>query len=354
MMLPAALSAPLVAALVTLVSGALLVILAPRLGSSAGPGPESGRKGQRTPVPTLGGAAMLLGLAAGWALFDATGRVPEALTPGRGLGRLVTPLLGATATLFPLGACCVAFLVGLADDLLPGGLRPRTKVLGQALAGAVLGTPLLASSVVPTSAAVCVMLAFALGAIVASNLINTFDNADGAAGALGVLGLAWANPLLAAPVAAFLPLNLLRRAAPGSGGRRAPLTYMGDAGSHLLALMILVTPAAWPVLLIPALDLARLSVLRLRSGSLPWIGDRRHLAHRLEQRGLPRLAVPLLLVALAAPALLAAWPWTLVGALLSTGLFAWAVAATPDPGPRTARVLPHPGVVSAGLLPGEQ
>ena len=354
---------PLVAALVTLVTGALLAALAPRLGWSDGPGALGGRKRQGTPVPTVGGAALLLGLAAGWALFDAAGRVPEALTPGRGLGRLLTPWLGATATLFPLGACCVAFLVGLADDLLPGGLRPRTKVLGQALAGCVLGAPLLASTVVPTSAALAVLVAFALGAIAAANLLNTFDNADGAAGALGLLGLAATSPLLAAPVAGFLPLNLLCRARADQPAARVPLTYLGDAGSHLLGVLILITPAAWPVLLIPALDLGRLSVLRVRSGSRPWVGDRRHLAHRLEQRKLSRLAVPALLAALAAPALLAtwmlAWPWALLGGALTTGLFAAAVAWTSDPGPEpvapaSGRAGAGGGASPAGLLSGEQ
>jgi len=339
-----ALSLPLVAGLAALAAGLALARWAPAVGWSDGPGPPGGRKRQAAAVPAVGGAAILVGLAVGWLLFDAGGRLPAALTPGRGLGRLVAPWLGSGATLFPLGACAVAFLVGLVDDLLPGGLRPRGKLLGQGLAGAVLGAPLLVSASVPTSAAVTVLLACIAGAVAAANLVNTFDNADGAAGSLGLLGLAPANALLAAPVAAFLALNLSRRAA--RRGPRTPRCYLGDAGSHLLGMLILMTPAAWPVLLVPALDLARLCRLRLRSGRAPWDADRRHLAHRLEARGVPRLGVPLLLAALAAPGLAGAWvggAWALAGVAATAASFAGAVGWTPDP--------PEPAVAAAGPVP---
>ena len=336
------------AALATLAAGALLARVAPRLGWTDAPGPRGGRKLQPAAVPTVGGAALLVGLAVGWWLFDAAGRQPGALTPGRGLGRLVAPGLGAAATLFPFGACCTAFLVGLWDDLVPGGLTPRAKLAGQGLAGAVLGAPLLVSSTVPTSAAVFVLLACVAGAIVATNLINTFDNADGAAGTLGVMGLAGANPLLAAPAAGFLVLNLARRRV---DGHRVPVCYLGDAGSHVLGILLLATPAAWPVLLVPALDLARLSVLRQRSGSAPWIGDRRHLSHRFENAGAPRLAVPALLAVVAAPAVVGtalAGVWMAVGVALTTGLFAAALALTRDPGPDRARSLAPAGAPRRG------
>ena len=56
----------------------------------------------------------------------------------------------------------------------------------------------------------------------------------------------------------------------------------------LLGALVLLVPAAWPALALPLFDLLRLSALRLARGSRPWIGDRRHLAHRLEAAGLSR------------------------------------------------------------------
>jgi hypothetical protein len=89
--------------------------------------------------------------------------------------------------------------------------------------------------------------------------------------------------------------------------------------------LLLLTPLAWPVFVLPALDLARLSVARLRAGSRPWIGDRRHIAHRLAstaRAGEPRSPrrVVLLLVLAAAPSV----AWT---ALVPTALSGRVAAA---------------------------
>ncbi len=158
------------------------------------------------------------------------------------------------------------------------------------------------------------------------NAVNTFDNSDGAATALGALGLAAPAPALAAALAGLLPLHLARPGRP-PGDRRArlPQVYLGDAGSHLLAVALLAFPAAWPALALPALDLARVVRARLRAGQAPWVGDRRHLAHRLAARGLGRGAVVALLLAVAAPS-------ALLGArgvaAAQPGLVALGVAAT--------------------------
>ena len=157
-------------------------------------------------------------------------------------------------------------------------------------------------------------------ALVAMNAVNTWDNADGAAGGLTLVALP-AGPLGAA-AAGFLPWNLWRR-----GG--APIAYLGDAGSHLVGVAIAARPEAIGVLLLPLLDLARLSVVRVAAGSRPWIGDRRHLAHRFEAAGVPGVGVAALLAGLAGAPVWLGWP----GAALTAVGFVVCVALTPGPCP---------------------
>jgi len=125
-----------------------------------------------------------------------------------------------------------------------------------------------------------------MAAVVAMNAANTFDCADGACTALGVMALAGRG--IAAPaLLGFLPWNLFARRGP----ERVPVAYLGDSGSHLVGMLIAARPDAWILLALPLLDLTRLSFLRLRAGRRPWHGDRLHLAHRLQQRGLGDVAV---------------------------------------------------------------
>ncbi len=261
-----------------------LARLAPRLGwSDAGDG---GRKTQRAPLWPVGGAAVALA----WLAAAALGASWPSATAG-----LAT---------WPLAALGAAFAVGLADDLAPRGLGPAAKLAGQTLAGVVLVAPELAQvgdvGVLRTFGA----LALAAGAVAAMNALNTWDNADGAAGGLGLLALAPGAPLAAAGLAGFLPCNLRRR-----DGRAllpgAPNAILGDAGSHLLGMALCLAPATWPVLALPLADLARVSVARLCAGQAPWVGDRRHLAHRLERCGFAPAVVAAVLALIALPA---AWP----------------------------------------------
>ena len=283
------------------------------------------RKIQRAAVPLVGGVAVFLGL---WFLAGST--------PVNSEGGVMAPLPAGFALHVVRGysgvALLGALLLGAIDDRARVGLRPSIKFAGQ-LAIAVLcardaldvvGTPSIEHA-----------LACGTIALLAMNAFNTFDNADGCATSLAALGLGVVSPLLAAPLLGFLPFNLwLRRTAPD--GSTTPLAYLGDAGSHLLGVLVALTPGAWPVLALPLLDLARLSVVRWKRGSRPWIGDRRHLAHRLQARGLGPTAVVLALLAVAAPSVLgaafaAAAPWALAAGLAGTlALFLAALALTPD------------------------
>ncbi len=271
-----------VVALVTALASALLARLAPRLSWTDAALGE--RKLQRRPVPAIGGVALLTGLAfapaSPWepgllATFQASWPPPWALS------------LALTAV----------FAVGTLDDRVPGGLAPRRKALLQLAALAPLGAGAWQGSAGSAWGAALLVL----GGWLALNALNTFDNADGALPLLAAAGFLVAEVSIAAACLGFLPFNLdSARAKNRESG--APSAYLGDAGAFVLGFLVLATPRAWGILWLPLLDLARLALVRLRAGSRPWIGDRRHLAHRLARRGLPPSAVAFVLAAVGAPA----------------------------------------------------
>ncbi|MEZ6016646.1 MAG: hypothetical protein R3F49_16125 [Planctomycetota bacterium] len=261
------------------------------------------RKPRSSPVPLVGGAALLLGLLA----WDLSG--------GHGL---------------PWPALLAAFGLGFVDDVVPGGLSPRSKWIGQCVAAVLL-------ALFPFGAGVEGLLdhiALAVVAVVAMNAVNTFDNADGAAGVLGIAAL-WPFGGARGALLGFLPFNLFLRGR-GAAGERPPRAMLGDSGSHVLGILLAATPGAEPFLLVPLLDLGRLALVRERLGRRPWEGDRRHLSHRLEALGFPPIAVAGCIAAI----LLPTWLAVLIGAdaelvplgLMGTAaLYFLALYLTPDP-----------------------
>ncbi len=346
-MTPASVAAGATAFAVALVAARALARLAPRLGwLDRAAGAERARKLQERPVPPVGGAAVLAGLVAGALVLAAAGA--ELRLAARGARELawLAPLAS------PAGAAAVAlaFLAGLVDDALR--LAPARKLAAQLVAAAPLAIHACGA---PTGGVLAALGALAL-ALVALNAVNTFDNADGAATSVGALGLALGAPLAALALLGFLPSNVDGRRPAAAGRRAAPTAYLGDSGSHLVGMLVALCPPAWPALTLPLVDLARLSFVRTRAGSRPWIGDRRHLAHRLEARferahrleasferahrleaGFERRAgVVLALVAVAAPSALAGaagvlrgeWLWVAAGVAGTLALYAAAVLAT--------------------------
>jgi UDP-GlcNAc:undecaprenyl-phosphate GlcNAc-1-phosphate transferase len=191
--------------------------------------------------------------------------------------------------------------LGLCDDRVRGGLPPIALLLGQS----IVALALVASGWrLVTGEPVAALAASLLAVLVAVNAVNTFDNADGAATAIGILGLSFGNGLLAAPLLGFLPWNLMGRPLSRSGP--VPIAYLGNSGSHVLGVLLLLDPIGRVALLLPLLDLVRLAWVRLAAGSRPWIGDRRHLAHRLQKAGCSRTLVVIALIAIAAPSVLGA------------------------------------------------
>jgi UDP-GlcNAc:undecaprenyl-phosphate GlcNAc-1-phosphate transferase len=297
------------------VATALLARLAPKLGWTDAPeGAEAARKLQRCAVPCVGGAALLLALGCAGAEFLAP---PPA--------ELWGPWLPAAG--WRLATLVGVFAVGAWDDR--AGLAPGPKALAQLAAL----TPLVFG--VARERGLGAGLVLLLGGVAALNLLNTFDNADGALTSLCALGFALTAPLVSAACLGFLPFNM---DAARHGEGRAPSAYLGDSGAFVLAGLVLLEPLACGVLVLPALDLARLSVLRLRAGSRPWLGDRRHLAHRLAARGLSPAAVAVLQCLIAAPAcvfgaraLQHAEPWSaLAGFGATLGAFVLALRAAPE------------------------
>jgi UDP-N-acetylmuramyl pentapeptide phosphotransferase/UDP-N-acetylglucosamine-1-phosphate transferase len=310
------------------VASLVLVFVWRRLGrGDAAEGAEAVRKLQRQAVPAVGGLAIalswgVLALSA-WRLGGAGWEAARgAVTPQLPGLASADPALSAWAG---LSALSLALLVGWVDDERTGGLPPLAKLAGAALCGVLLSLPCW--TWMGVGGALGWTATYALASILACSALNTFDNADGAAAGVSALGLGLLGSPLAAGVVGVWLLNLFarRRSPAGESGGGDPVLYLGDSGSHLLGVAALVVPGAWPLLWLPLLDLLRVSLVRVGLGLLPWEGDRRHLAHRLQRLGLAPWAVVAALLGIAAPAVV--WP-TPQGFCLSLVLFLLAVGAT--------------------------
>ncbi|HEY0970502.1 MAG TPA: MraY family glycosyltransferase [Gemmatimonadales bacterium] len=258
--------------------------------------PDSGRRWHRVAVPRLGGVAVWLGTAAGFAaLVMATGGLP--LVPAQ--FRLVTAFVAALAVMFG---------VGLYDDLRD--ISPRGKFIAQCVAAAIvvlggfrLETITLGSELVFSLGwfTIPVSLFWIVGV---TNAFNLVDGLDGLAGgisliALVVIGAAsilLGNPIvlglivpLAAAVAGFLRYNV-------SPAR----IFLGDVGSLTLGLTLAVMsvegtrqadgavhfPVALFALAFPLLDICTAMLRRWLRGVPMTSADDRHVHHQLVALGL--------------------------------------------------------------------
>ncbi len=234
------------------------------------------RKRDQQPAPTVGGIALL-----GAAVFACSS--------------------GALVIAPPLVVfVCTSFLAGWLDDRTPGGLSARKKIAAQLVAALPLAAHTGAALCHPATAQECAFVAvlrdaasappgwhcavFGVGAtlvlaLLFFNVVNTWDHADGVAATFAMVAFASAGaPLIAGSSAGLL----VRQLWPSRSGK----PYLGDAGSHLVAALVLVTPATWFFLWLPALDLVRVVAARLADGQSAFGGDRRHLGAALMSRGL--------------------------------------------------------------------
>jgi UDP-GlcNAc:undecaprenyl-phosphate/decaprenyl-phosphate GlcNAc-1-phosphate transferase len=293
-----------------------------------------------TPIPRLGGLAMLLGMAVAMVLAS-------------GMPFLAGVFEGSMAWAV-LGAATLVCLLGAADDIWD--LDWFTKLAGQVLAAGLLvwlgGVQLLALPIAGRTigSSTLSLVATILTVVVAINAVNFVDGLDGlAAGLIAIGGTGFfaytylltqqtsrldysnlATVVLAILVGAclgFLPHNF-----------HPARVFMGDSGAMVIGLTIaaaaiIVTgqlstgtvttrqqfPAFLPILLpvavliLPLLDMGLAVIRRLIAGKSPFHPDRHHLHHRLLQLGHShRRAVVIMYL------------WTALFALGAAALAVWA------------------------------
>jgi UDP-GlcNAc:undecaprenyl-phosphate/decaprenyl-phosphate GlcNAc-1-phosphate transferase len=255
-----------------------LVRLAPHVGLVDYPG---GRKAHSTPVPRVGGVALVIGT----------------------LTSLLLMAQQPTAWLFVYAGGLLLLAMGLWDDCVD--LRWPLKLGAQVLAATLAVTAgdvridsitLVERIDLPIEIALPISVAFVVGA---TNAINLTDGLDGLAGGttlLIVLVIGWlayqsgnvevatATAALAGSLLGFLRFNT-----------HPARVFMGDSGSQFLGYMVAVVAvqstqgsdtalsAALPLVLLawPIADTANVMIERIRVGVSPFNADRRHLHHRL-------------------------------------------------------------------------
>ncbi len=356
-----------IAAVVTMVLTPLSQVVARRVGAIAAP---DDRKVHERPTPSLGGLAMLGGIAAGLAAAALSGDFEPVF-------RSATDLVGVVL------AGLLIFVVGLADDIRD--VSAPAKVAGIMLAGVILafaGVSVLwlrvpFAGLIQLSPDLSVVITV-LWLLVMTNAINLIDGLDGlaagivaiAAGTffvyatdLGADGVLFDNnpgALLAVVTAGvcigFLPFNV-----------HPARTFMGDSGALLLGLMLAAStvsvggrvdqavsgqvffffaPLVIPLLLlgVPLVDLALTVVRRAyRRGVSISEADKDHLHHRLMRLGHGHRRTVLIL-----------WLWTglLCGVVLYSTITGSGVGFLPFAGGALALLLFtifHPGVGASSL-----
>jgi len=284
--------------------------------------PDGRRKIQSMPVAVVGGLA----------LFASTSfAVLVACFVSDEVFHAVSADFRAPLALFAAGGIIAA--VGMADDIF--NLRARHKLIGQFAAIAILiaggdflieGVSLFGGSVPLGRFAVPVTILWFLGAVNALNLLDGMDGMLGSVGAmicacLGAMAFEYGHPMegfmaiaMAGGLLAFLRFNL----PPAS-------VYLGDCGSMLVGLTIaalatraclkgptLAIASPLALLILPFTDTAAAIVRRKLTGRGIAVGDRGHLHHVLQNRGLTRARTLILIAALTGIAS--------IGALTSTVL----------------------------------
>jgi UDP-GlcNAc:undecaprenyl-phosphate GlcNAc-1-phosphate transferase len=255
-----ALTALLVGVAVAIVVTPVWGALATRWGVVDHPGPL---KVQQTPVPYLGGLAVMTAFVAGCA--------------GEAGWWLVAP-----------GLVCG---LGLVDDIRP--LPPIARIAGEAMAGAVCG------AVVGDGSPVKVVVGAAL-MVVLTNTVNLLDGLDGVAAATtGVcaLGLAALGSERVRTVGLALTGGLIGFLV---YNRPPARIYLGDSGSYLIGgVLTTMIVANWVdtsvttsaliviplVVAVPVADTTIAIIRRRRSGQPLWVGDRSHIYDQLVARG---------------------------------------------------------------------
>ena len=220
--------------------------------------------------------------------------------------KLLAVVLGST----------LAFAVGMADDVAGGRFPVWAKISGQILAAVILVAAGVTTTFLPYQwMNVLVTLLWLVGM---TNAFNLLDNMDGLAA--GVAFVAALVLLINAWVLEEIFISMILVAFMGSllgflAFNVPPARiYLGDCGSLFIGYLMgsltlleryvthasgLLFPVLMPVLVlaVPLVDTATVMIIRAREGRPIYIGDNRHLSHRLVSLGFsPRRAVSILYV----------------------------------------------------------
>jgi len=344
----------LLAGLVGIVSLGLSAALVPfsmvlgrRLGILDHPG---GRKTHRSPTPRLGGLAVFVSfvgiVVAGYASSPSLDSLPwvharlgDAVLLLREAYRVEAKLLGV------LGGAALVFGVGLADDLWGSRFPAWLKAVGLIAAALILVAADVRTSFLPydwMNTVVTVLWIFGI-----TNAFNLLDNLDGLAA--GVAFVASAVLLINAWSLGEFFISLILVAFMGTllgflcFNFNPARVFLGDCGSLFIGYVMgsltlleryvshassTLFPVLMPVvvLAVPIVDTALVMVIRLREGRPFYVGDRRHLSHRLLDLGFSERGAALFLylatfsLGLAAASLTdATWGDSLLILLQSTG-----------------------------------
>jgi UDP-GlcNAc:undecaprenyl-phosphate GlcNAc-1-phosphate transferase len=271
------------------------------------PGP---RKVHAEPTPRLGGLAVFTAFTvvvlAGYLLRPALGALPAA----RALFGPALAVLGEAdkvqGKLLALGIGSVlAFVAGLADDIMGSRLPAAGKFVGQLLAALVLIAADVRTSFLPYDWMNIVVTVLWLVGI--TNAFNLLDNMDGLSA--GVAFVAAGVLLINASSRGEVFISLILVAFMGSllgflvYNWNPASVFLGDCGSHFIGFLMgsltlldryvgtsssTLFPVLMPVLVlaVPILDTATVVFIRLREKRPIYVGDRRHLSHRLVALGL--------------------------------------------------------------------
>ncbi len=308
-----------------------------------GPGVPGQVKAAPRRVPNTGGIGIFLGVflpAVGAVAAVVTDLFPISTFPA--LARHADGLRdSAGAATLLLGCLLALHLLGLVDDRRPlGALRKLLVMLGLA-AVAVIGTDSrLLTMLDPVSGGPWLSIALTVLWITAiTNAFNFLDNMDGlAAGVAAICSGAFLTTALLAPqpqwfIAAMLALllgSLLgflvfnfpfrpRTVEADGRGRGGASIFMGDGGSLVIGFLLAIlsvrityipatpAPSILPratthfllvpliILAIPLYDFCSVTLIRLRQGRSPFVGDLQHFSHRLVNHGLSQRAAVLII-----------------------------------------------------------
>jgi UDP-GlcNAc:undecaprenyl-phosphate GlcNAc-1-phosphate transferase len=277
------------------------------------------RKVHSEPMPRLGGIAVFLSFSsvvlAGDMLAPTLAALPSVKSAfGGALEMLQESYRVRTKLLAVLGGATLAFGVGLVDDVLGRRFPVWAKALGQVLAAMLPVAAGIRTSFLPYDwMNVALTLVWIVGM---TNAFNLLDNMDGASA--GVAFVASAVLLINAWALGELFISLILVAFMGSllgfllYNFHPATTFLGDCGSlfigYLMGSLTLLEryvshassgffPVLMPVLVlaVPLIDTATVVFLRIRERRPIYVGDSRHLSHRLVSLGFSQRAAVLFL-----------------------------------------------------------